>query len=136
MSVMLHSTAWVRSFFRGLGGSIQKVAGAVMLYFTQKLGADAQIHVFVGRGTRKVQAREINHLRAELKKGYWAAGEEYNGPLKVTSPLRNGRGARCRQWALLPSAPSSDRNRRQAPNVASTSHNRTFRESARFHLSE
>ena len=52
----------VRSFFRGLGGSIQKVGGAVMLHFAQKLGADAQIHVFVGNRSWHFQVRRINHL--------------------------------------------------------------------------
>jgi hypothetical protein len=49
-------------------GPLQTERAADNFRFAQKL-------VFVGNESRRFQARHVNHLRAELKKGYWAAGE-------------------------------------------------------------
>jgi hypothetical protein len=63
MSVLLHLTKGVRSFFKGLRRSIREAGYDVMLHFTRKIGADAQIHVFVGKLNFEFGARRIRHLR-------------------------------------------------------------------------
>lgn len=40
-----------------------------MLHFAQKLRADAQIHVFMGKKIAEFALRQINYLRSELKQG-------------------------------------------------------------------
>jgi len=63
MSVLLHSAGIVRSSFKGLRRSIREADHDVMLHFTQKLGADAQIHVFVGKQNCQFGIRRIRRLR-------------------------------------------------------------------------
>ena len=86
MSVLLLSPEASPSFFKWLRSSIQSPCRDVMLHFVQKLGADAQSHVFMGRRISEFQARRVNQLRAELKKGYWAAGVGYYWLTKHSVP--------------------------------------------------
>ena len=61
----------------------------------------SQKHVFVGREVGGFEVRQINHLRAELKEGYWAAGKDDCRPVKVTSHSWSA----IQTIAFLPSTP-------------------------------